>query len=205
MKSKIVNGERLYYLANGSLVKRSQHPYAMEQRKKRYHANKEEERANYKEWYYNPKNHEKARAKQHTWRVQNKEKKRKMDLAYVNSERGYIMGLWHGIKKVRRGVLTNLTREIFFKFCYDHKEKMGGWLSTYSGHQMTMQRSIGLEKKKDGEKRKTRPTNMSVDRLDNSKIYMLDNIVLCTWSENRQKGDMSINLMRRVLELVDNK
>ena len=56
MKSKVVNGKRLWYLANGSLVKRSQHPNHMEKRKQRYLAGKEKENAQFKKWYADPKN-----------------------------------------------------------------------------------------------------------------------------------------------------
>ena len=45
MKSKVVNGKRLWYLANGSLVKRSQTPDHIEKRKQRYLAGKEKENA----------------------------------------------------------------------------------------------------------------------------------------------------------------
>ena len=194
MKSKLVNGERLYYLANGSLVKRSQTPHYKDIRKKRYAETKEESCARARAWYRIPANRERARLRHKLWREENIERRNKIDLAYVNSERGYIMGLWQKIKPK-----SNMTREIFFKFCYDHRDKMNGWLSKYSGQQMTMQRSIGLQ----GAKRRIRPTNMSVDRVDNKRLYMLGNMVLCTWEENNQKGAMSIKLMRRVLEIVD--
>ena len=106
------------------------------------------------------------------------------------------MGLWNGIKKHH----TNLTKEQFFKLAYAHKEKMGGWRSGYNGEQMTMQRLGSLNGKK---QQKPCPMNVSVDRLDNSRIYSYDNIIFCTWKENNHKGAMSIKLMRQVLDIIE--
>ena len=195
MKSKVVNGKRLWYLANGSLVKRSQHPNHMEKRKQRYFAGKEKENAQFKKWYADPKNRKRKLESGRLWRLRNKDRKRRTDLAYVNSEHGYLMGLWNSIKKRH----TNLTKEQFFKIAFTHKEKMKGWRSGYSGEQMTMQRSIGL----DGEKKRTRWTNVSVDRLDNHRLYSYDNIIFCTWKENAEKGAMPIKLMHRVLDIIE--
>ena len=197
MKSKTINGKCFVYLANGDLVPRSQHPDRIAYRRKRYLENKQKENENFRRWYQ--KNREKTLAQKKIYRINNPEKIKQKNLAYINSERGYLMGLWHGINKKQNRHKTNLTKEIFFKFCYDHKEKMGGWFSGYFNQQMTMQRSVGRVS------RKRVLSNMSIDRIDNSKQYQIGNLILCTWKENNDKGAMSIKLMRRVLEIVDNK
>ena len=194
-KSKIVDGKRLWYLANGSLVKRSQLPGRQEQRRKTYLANKEKENAQFKKWYSSPENRARKSETGRQWRIKNKERKQRMDLAYVNSERGFLMGLWNSIKKRP----TNLTKKSFFKLAESHKKRMKGWRSEYSGDQMTMQRSIGLN----GEKKRIRWTNVSVDRIDNHRPYSYDNIIFCTWKENNEKGAMPIKLMHRVLEIIE--
>ena len=158
--------------------------------------NKIKKSAQFKAWYYKPENRLNNGVRGKRWRAANPEKVTKVALAYANSEWGYLMGLWNGIKKHH----TNLTKEQFFKLAYAHKEKMGGWRSGYNGEQMTMQRLGSLNGKK---QQKPCPMNVSVDRLDNSRIYSYDNIIFCTWKENNHKGAMSIKLMRQVLNIIE--
>ena len=159
----------------------------------------------------NPK--ERHRRKAREWKIKNKERMEKHNWNYANSEHGYLMGLWHVLNRGNRQAKnpdyeyasprlkspTNLTRDLFFKLAYDYKEKMGGWLSGYSGKPMTMDRSLGIS----GPKREIHYDNVSIDRLDNEKPYTYENIIFCTWKENNEKGAMPIKLMRRVLEIIE--
>ena len=156
--------------------------------------NNKKESARFKAWYYKPENRLNNGVRGKRWKAANPEKVTKVALAYANSEWGYLTGLWNTIKKRH----TNLTKEQFFKLAYAHKEKMGGWRSGYSGKQMTMQRFGSLNKNN-----KKEPMNVSVDRLDNSRIHSSDNIIFCTWEENNHKGAMSIKLMRQVLDIIE--
>ena len=105
MKSKTINGKCFVYLANGDLVPRSQHPDRIAYRRKRYLENKQKENENFRRWYQ--KNREKTLAQKKIYRINNPEKIKQKNLAYINSERGYLMGLWHGINKKQNRHRTN--------------------------------------------------------------------------------------------------
>ena len=146
------------------------------------------------------------------WKKRNADQVRRKNFTYANSEHGYLMGVWHALNRGNRQaanpdrkyakkktVRTNLTRDLFFKLAYDYKERMGGWISGYTGKPMTMKRAMGIS----GPKRHIHYDNLSVDRLDNEKPYTYENIIFCTWQENNDKGAMPIKLMRRVLEIIE--
>ena len=87
-----------------------------------------------------------------------------------------------------------------------HKKKYGGWICAYTGQIMTQTRSMNpvgsAQGKASGIKVKT---NMSVDRLDSSKGYTKDNIVFCTWEFNDRKGNVSLEDIRCILNLMESK
>ena len=53
-----------------------------------------------------------------------------------------------------------------------------------------------------GKSRKKSIKNLSIDRLDSSKTYSIDNIVFCCTECNLSKKDISISLIKRLHEII---
>jgi len=53
-----------------------------------------------------------------------------------------------------------------------------------------------------GKSRKKSIKNLSIDRLDSSKTYSIDNIVFCCTECNLSKKDISIKLIKRLHEII---
>ena len=95
----------------------------------------------------------------------------------------------------------SVTWEQFWNLWLSHKERYGGMNCAISGKPMT---HIGLNIKKEKDKKfKRNWDNISVDRLDSTKGYTFQNIIFIRWIINKQKNDLEIKHMRKVLELYD--
>ena len=88
--------------------------------------------------------------------------------------------------------------EEFLKTWEAHKIDHGGIFCAVTGEPMTM---IGLNNK--NEKYKRNWSNVSVDRIDSSKPYTIQNIIFIKWDVNRSKGDLSIKHMKKILNLYN--
>ena len=87
-----------------------------------------------------------------------KSKRNITDLIYVESEKGYFNNIWQSIRF--RGVVYNLkNRDHLLELWNKHKKEYGPHCR-YTGVKLTTNRSTG-----EGWKR-SRPTNISVDRID---------------------------------------
>ena len=53
-----------------------------------------------------------------------------------------------------------------------------------------------------GKSRKSHKKNLSIDRLDSSKTYSVDNIVFCCTECNLSKKDVSIKMIKRLYEII---
>ena len=112
----------------------------------------------------------------------------------------------------RKKLSVMITREKFFELWEQHKKRYGGWFCAYTGQPMTRLRSLNKLKnfkshisntgKQSG--RQVR-TNLSVDRIDSEKGYTKDNIVFCTWDFNDRKGNISLEDIRCILNLLESK
>ncbi|MGA1049473.1 MAG: hypothetical protein ACO3UU_15830, partial [Minisyncoccia bacterium] len=61
----------------------------------------------------------------------------------------------------------------------------------------------GINNKSDkGKSRKNKLKNFSIDRLDSTKTYSLDNIIFCCTECNLSKKDISIKLIKRLYEII---
>ena len=60
----------------------------------------------------------------------------------------------------------------------------------------------GKGKSDKGKSRKNGIKNLSIDRLDSSKTYSIDNIVFCCTECNLSKKDISIKLVKRLYEII---
>ena len=61
--------------------------------------------------------------------------------------------------------------------------------------------SGNIKKSTKGIKRKNLK-NFSMDRLDNSKTYSIDNIIFCCQECNQSKKDISIKFIKRLNEII---
>lgn len=127
-----------------------------------------------------------------------KEKKRKSDFRYFSTLTGYLKALYgaamrrcrNHVKKNRKAIHFDLSREDFFNVFWTQVETLGGIYCIYTGEPMTHKRGKGRIR-----------SNISLDRLDNTKGYTKDNIVFCTADFNDLKGSVTIVACQRILEV----
>jgi hypothetical protein len=48
-------------------------------------------------------------------------------------------------------------------------------------------------------------SNLSVDRMDNDKPYTKENIAFCTTAFNRKKGELTLELVKKILNVFKKK
>ena len=124
-----------------------------------------------------------------------KSKRNVTDLRYVESDKGYINNIYQGIRS--RKVTNNLkSRDHLLELYQKHKKEYGPHCR-YTGVELTTKRSTG-----EGWKR-SRPTNLSVDRIDPRLPYEEGNIVFCTWEFNNRKHGVTPDDCKRILEIYE--
>lgn len=137
----------------------------------------------------------------HKWNKENYARKRYNDAKYSSEERGYLVNLYVSISKPStlksRGIECHITKQEFFEQWMLHKEKMGGLFCEYTGLPITFNR--GLK----GNGHRTRcATNLSIDRLDNTKPYTVENIVFCRSDFNNRKNQVNLDDCLKIIELA---
>jgi len=138
-------------------------------------------------------------------------KRSEREYVYGNTEKGFlnikIKDIFKPSALKRRGFVPNCTKEDIKKYFYEYVEKHGRncfyckepW--TYIINKYIP--GNGPNNKSDkGKSRKERYKNFSIDRLDSSKTYSLDNIVFCCTECNLSKKDISFKLVRRLHEII---
>ncbi len=124
-----------------------------------------------------------------------KSKRNVTDLRYVESEKGYFNNIWQSIRF--RGVAYSIkNRDHLLELWNKHKKEYGPHCR-YTGVELTTKRSTG-----EGWKR-SRPTNISVDRVDPRLPYEEGNIVFCTWEFNNRKSGVTPDDCKRILEVYE--
>ena len=124
-----------------------------------------------------------------------KSKRNVTDLRYVESEKGYFNNIWQSIRF--RGVEYSIkNRDHLLELWNKHKKEYGP-CCRYTGVELTTKRSTG-----EGWKR-SRPTNISVDRVDPRLPYEEGNIVFCTWEFNNRKSGVTPDDCKRILEVYE--
>ena len=99
--------------------------------------------------------------------------------------------------------IPNATKEDFYKYFYDYVEKNGRncfyckepW--TYNTKKVNF--GSGVHKK---QTKRQNLKNLSLDRLDSSKPYNLDNVIFCCAKCNFSKNEVSIKLIKRLYEII---
>jgi hypothetical protein len=136
------------------------------------------------------------------WNNKNKQRKNLNDSKYKSEERGYLINVYSTMSKPsvikQRGIPCLITKQEFFEQWMLHKERMGGIFCEYTGSPMTFNRgSI-----KGGGKKSRSATNLSVDRLDNTKPYSIENIVFCRADFNNRKNQVKLDDCLKIIELA---
>ena len=114
------------------------------------------------------------------------------NINYYSKERNFLRDSWARAKKRarRNHIPFAISFEDFLNHWYDHKQRYGV-TCRYTGATMTFIRGTG----------KVTPTNLSIDRLDNSKGYVKHNIIFCTNHFNNKKGPIGINDCKKILQI----
>ena len=130
---------------------------------------------------------------------------------YANTEKGFLSIRIKDIFKPsaikNRGYSPECTKEQIKKHFYEYVEKHGR-NCFYCKEPWTyiMNRYIvgsGIHNKSDkGKSRKNKIKNFSMDRLDSSKPYSINNIIFCCVECNLSKKDVSILLIKRLHEII---
>lgn len=140
---------------------------------------------------------EKQRNREYRRTEQGKKLKRAEYLRRINTENGYLNDKYNNIKKGgRKKFPIEITEKEFLQLWEDHKIKYGGWVCAYTGLYMTRIRGKGGVRI---------PSNLSVDRLNSNKGYTKDNIVFCRWDVNDRKGAVTIEDIKNILKVYNEK
>ena len=199
-----------YYQNNREkiLVKRKKHSQdnrekILVKRKKHYQDNREETLKRQKE--YNLKNREKNNQRQRIYSVKYRKDNKEILLIrqniYYNTERGFMVKLWNSIK--RSSKKHNRINE--FK---DFDEFHNHWLEQKARYGMKcpatgveMTNTIGTNKSSVGNKRIM--TNISTDRILSTKGYSPQNLIFTTWEYNSAKCNITPEMARAFLRIVE--
>ena len=106
----------------------------------------------------------------------------------------------------KRGFVPNCTKDEIKKHFFEYVKIHGSncfyckepWTYTFNTYIPGNGRG-GSDK---GKSRKKSIKNLSIDRLDSSKTYGIDNIVFCCTECNLSKKDISIKLIKRLHEII---
>ena len=130
---------------------------------------------------------------------------------YKNTERGFLqnrlceMFTPNQIKK--RGLIPECTKDEIKKHFYEYVEKHGRncfyckepW--TYITNKYIPGNGANNQSDK-GKSRANKIKNLSIDRLDSSKTYSIDNIIFCCTQCNLRKKDITFDMIRRLYEII---
>ena len=126
-----------------------------------------------------------------------KHKKIKAQHRYMSTLTGYLKELYSGAKRrnkkrreKRKKHHFDLEWVEFTNVFWNQVETLGGIYCAYTGQVMTHKRGIGRL-----------GTNISLDRIDNTKGYTKDNIIFCTTAFNDLKGSVTIDACQKILEV----
>jgi hypothetical protein len=130
---------------------------------------------------------------------------------YGNTEKGFlnirIKDIFKPSAVKRRGCSPECTKAEIRKYFYEYVEEHGRncfyckepW--TYIINRYVIGKGANLKSDK-GKSRKSRYKNFSMDRLDSSKPYSINNIIFCCTECNLSKRDISFKTIRRLYEII---
>jgi hypothetical protein len=125
-----------------------------------------------------------------------KSKRNITDLRYLETEKGYFNSLWQGMKS-RNIPIDFKNRDHLLSLWNKQKKELGGFYCKYTGVKLTIIRSTGEGYKK------SRPTNISVDRIDPRLHYTEKNIVFCSWEFNNKKKSVTPDDCKQIVRVYE--
>ena len=126
-----------------------------------------------------------------------KNKKIRAQHKYMSTLTGYLKELYNSAKRRNKKNANRRKKHHFdlewIEFTnvfWDQVETLGGIYCAYTGHLMTHKRGTGRL-----------GTNISLDRIDNTKGYTKDNIIFCTIAFNDLKGSVTIDACQKIIDV----
>ena len=132
-----------------------------------------------------------------------------IEYKYRNTEKGFLSSKIKDIFKPsaikRRGYIPKCNKKEIKKSFYEHIKKYGRncFYCNDTWNYIINRYIFGSKGNKSDKGRKRKNIkNFSMDRLDNSKTYSIDNIIFCCNECNMNKRSISIKLIKRLHEII---
>jgi hypothetical protein len=142
------------------------------------------------------------------YRLENKEKIALAEHKYINTERGYMLEVVNGIfsrhkkKNARLKWVPNCNRRQIYEelilYIQDH-----GRNCEYCKQPWTYKRVLGKRNQGFNARGPKIITNFSIDRLDSTKTYTLDNIVFCCVGCNLRKNQVRLSDIFNIIRVYE--
>jgi len=146
------------------------------------------------------------RKRKAVYRAENKEKIALAEHKYINTESGYVREVINGIfsrykkKNARLKWVPECTRQDVYEelmiYIQDH-----GRVCEYCKEPWTYKRVLGKRGTGFNARGPKITTNFSVDRLDSTKTYMIDNLVFCCVGCNLRKNQVRLSDITNILRV----
>jgi 5-methylcytosine-specific restriction endonuclease McrA len=124
---------------------------------------------------------------------------------YGNTEKGFITtrikDLFAPSKVRSRGLIPECTKEEVRNHFFEYVDKYGR-NCFYCREPWTYIINMYIPRNENKRKKKHQLKNFSIDRLDSSKTYSINNIIFCCVQCNISKKDVSIKLIKRLHEII---
>ena len=141
------------------------------------------------------------------YRLENKEKIAISEHKYINTERGYVMEVINGIfyrhkkKNARIKWIPECTKEQIYAelmlYIQDHSR-----ICEYCKEPWTYKRVLGDRGRGYNGRGPKIVTNFSIDRLDSTKTYILDNLVFCCVGCNNRKNQVRLSDIVNIVRVL---
>ena len=141
------------------------------------------------------------------YRLENKEKIAISEHKYINTERGYVMEVINGVfyrykkKDARLKWKPECTKEQIYGelmlYIQDH-----GRVCEYCKDTWTYKRVLGDRQRGYNGRGPKIVTNFSIDRLDSTKTYILDNLVFCCVGCNNRKNQVRLSDIVNIVRVL---
>ena len=193
----------LYELTPDNWVKRGSLPEVKEYKARWHNKNEIKDKERWQHYYWSdPERRKKMLAKKRDLKKAMRRKGIKPEMGYINSEKGYMRGLWNSAKTRCRktGTLFDLTWEEFWSLWHEQKLNYG-MMCPYTKVEMTFIRGLNNGTKTKSFKRV--PTNVSIDQIWPGKGYTPHNVLFCTVKANFAKKSITPDMCQAVVDIYN--